>query len=107
MVVDRLSERQQAAARNLVVGRIVRITEEDVALVEYPGNSHGPLEAFIAVEPPEGRGGEWPPVLMAFLNGDPSAPVIIGFVRRKFSAPKVVRTRKRVALDADEEIAIS
>jgi hypothetical protein len=107
MVVDKLSDRQLATSHGPILGHIVRLTPEGVAVVDYPGNSAGPREAAIAVQPPPRRGGEWPPVLLAFLNGDASTPVIIGFVRRNFNIPKVAQKRKKLALEAEEEIALN
>ena len=70
-----------AAAR---VGRLVEITQEGVLLVEYAGNSAGPLPALLAtlatrelltVVAAEQRG-----VVLVFDDGNPLRPLIVGLV---------------------------
>src|SRR5262249_2459591 len=92
-------EETSAAVNGLVIGRIVRITAEDVALVDFPGNQAGPLEAGITADPPSICEGSWPPVLLAFECGDPTRPVIVGFVRRKFFTPKRI-------IEAGQELSL-
>jgi hypothetical protein len=68
----------------LAVGRIVRVSEEGRAFVDWPGNPAGAMEARSIVEtvrecdPADVEG---IPVLLAFENGDPSLPIVIGVIR--------------------------
>ena len=93
----------------VAVGQIVRITPEDLPIVDYPGNQGGPVQARIAVEPPLDRVFGWPPVLLAFENGDPVRPIIVGFVREKVKASALLSKSRRVrklVFDAEEEILL-
>jgi hypothetical protein len=92
-----------------VVGRIVRITSEGVPVVDFPGNAAGVIEARIAAEPPGEPSGQWPPVLLVFENGDPSLPIVIGFVREKITAkpaPEEKRRVRKLVFDAEEEVVL-
>jgi hypothetical protein len=91
------------------VGRIVQITPEGVLVVDFPGNAAGPIEARVSIEPPEDPSDEWPPVLLAFENGDPLLPIVIGFVRRKMRATSAREGKRRVrklVFDAEEEVVL-
>ena len=68
-----------------VSGTLVRIREDGRALVDFPGNRAGPLEARLAFSgaPPAPPAAE-APVLLAFEGGDLSLPLIIGFVCDRF-----------------------
>jgi hypothetical protein len=68
----------------LAVGRIVRVSEEGRAFVDWPGNLLGALEARSIVEPAgrcDSAVPEETPVLLVFENGDPSLPIVIGVIR--------------------------
>jgi hypothetical protein len=97
------------ATSAMALGHIVRITPEDIPVVDYYGNPTGPLEARIATDPPAECSGNWPPVLLAFENGDPTLPVIVGFVRRTMKAgPRQWESRRvrKLVLGAEEEILL-
>ena|SRR3974377_178929 len=88
----------------LILGRIVRSSPDDMPMVDYPGNPAGPLLARIATEMPSAPIETWPPVLLAFENGDPRLPIIIGFVRKKIN-----RERRRVpklVFEAEDEVLL-
>jgi hypothetical protein len=71
-------------AANVRVGQIVDLNERGEALVDFPGNSLGPLGARSAIGVDvriTGAIAENAPVLLAFENGDPKLPIIVGFVR--------------------------
>jgi hypothetical protein len=72
------------------VGRIVRQTTEGQALVDFPGNPFEEIEARLVVglaAPSCEYGNVDLPVLLVFENGDPTLPIIIGFVQNAFPAP--------------------
>jgi hypothetical protein len=109
--------------RRSVVGRIVDITPEGAAVVDFSGNALGPLPARSVITEPlsddvSDRIGA--KVLLAFEDGEPSLPIVVGFVRNTLFSPslksKVLRDVERpeeavmdgrtVRLDAKEEIAL-
>lgn len=74
-------EEKTAPIEGLRVGRIVRINESGLVLVDYSGNSLGPLVArttsssnakLLGKAKPAGR-----EVLLAFDNNDPGHPIIV------------------------------
>ncbi len=106
------------------IGRIVQITGDGRALVDWPGNAQGPVEArsILDAEAAEaaraGTGGAT--VLLVFENGDPSLPIVAGVVRDRL-APAVPKPEtvlhlakpkdalldgRRIVLDANEEIEL-
>ena len=108
---------------NFIVGRIVRITEDGRAVVDYPGNPMGPIEArSVAQAPPEGNGiGDVEvPVLLVFENGDKTLPIIVGIIRNtlhqsdlskritlSINKPKdVLLDGKKMVFEAKEEIEL-
>jgi hypothetical protein len=99
----------ERGAAAFAVGRILRVTEEGRPFVDFPGNTAGAIEARIATEPRCDPGEEWPPVLIVFENGDPSLPIIIGFVRAKITAKPARGEKRRVrrlVFDAEEEVVL-
>lgn len=85
-----LHPRWTAESGAVHVGRIVDLTTDGRALVDFPGNQIGPVEARSAVTAPsteDGNRHEDLPVLLLLENGDPNLPIIIGFVRDTFLAP--------------------
>ena len=73
---------------DLVVGQVVEINHRGRAVVDFPGNLQKPLEArAIFSELPRELSDENSkiPVLLFFENGNPKLPIIIGFIREKFS----------------------
>jgi hypothetical protein len=105
------------------VGRLVAVTAAGEPVVDYPGNTGGPLIARLALPASTHdevqRDGEQS-VLLVFEGGDVQRPVIIGLVRdRLIPAPKgrtavlqrtgnepVVLDGKSVDLKGRESIAI-
>lgn len=72
------------------VGEIVKITEEGYAVVDYPGNPMGPVEARSVISSSPQQNSEREqlfPVLLAFENGDPVLPVIVGIIRDSLYPP--------------------
>ena len=68
----------------MLVGRIVRLDDNRQILVDYPGNTRGPLAARLTVSAkreiltgsnPAGR-----EVLLAFIDNDPQRPLIVDAV---------------------------
>lgn len=119
-ITDKL---QQADRVAISVGTIVQINIRGQALVDFPGNLVGPVEARSVVSVPRpdeetiGRGIE---VLLMFDDGNPSAPIIVGVVREELCPtetsslrplePSISPTRevlvdgKKIVFDAKEEI---
>lgn len=70
-------------AISFCVGEIVKITEEGRAMVDYPGNPMGPLEARSVINAPfkrEDYSGGNISVLLFFENGDPTLPIVAGII---------------------------
>lgn len=107
------------------VGEIVKITEEGRAVVDYPGNPMGPVEArsVIGSSPQQTSEREQLfPVLLAFENGDPALPIIVGIIRHSLYPPisshevtlsidndkpqDAVVDGRKVVLEAKEEIVL-
>ncbi len=110
-------------AGSFSAGRIVQVTEEGRALVDWPGNPLGPVAARSIVEAPErfdSAAAEEMTVLLAFENGDPSLPIVVGVIRDTFRSSASVHPAalpfkppedavldgKTVVLDAKEEILL-
>jgi hypothetical protein len=117
---DKLEPAQVGA---VCIGRIVEVTGEGHALVDFPLNQAGPIHARSVIYAPsrvEPQTREGIPVLLAFENGDPSLPIIIGIIQQELcntssqtqeafseSRPKeAVLDGKRVVFDAKEEIVL-
>lgn len=85
------------------VGRVVRITPEGRALVDFDGNALGPLVARSAIqlysesELAELRRSS---VLLVFEDGDPTRPVVAGIVRDAVIGRRIRR------IEADEEVSL-
>jgi hypothetical protein len=112
-----------SGAANLCVGVIVQVTKQGRALVDYPGNRTGPIEArsiVTALAKHESRSHESRPVLLVFENGDRSLPIIVGFVHDTLYPPtprdevaltteqlhEIIIDGKKVVFDAREEITL-
>lgn len=68
---------------NFCVGQLVQITEQGRAIVDYPGNPSGPIEARSVIAGPNkdhSNGEKNFPVLLVFENGDPTSPIIVGII---------------------------
>ena len=104
------------------VGRIVRITKDGHAFVDFPGNQVEEHKARVAVELSGTSGAGWVeglPVILMFEDGDPTKPIILGVVRDTVNASLlheiVVATerpreglvdRKQIVFNAKEEIIL-
>ena len=118
-------ERQAADFSGHVIGRIVAISDEEQAKVDFPGNPNGPVTARstldAAASPLADRAAlVGAKVVLLFEEGDPELPIIVGIVsdrlRPKASVPVVeldknavrdvlVDGRQRV-LDAQQQILL-
>jgi hypothetical protein len=118
-----LNTLQPSEAKSFHVGQLVRVTAEGRALVDYPDNLMGPIEArsIIELKPTHVNLDESSlPVLLVFENGDPTLPIVIGIVRDTLYPPApleeatisverprdVVLDGRTIALDAKEEIVL-
>ena len=75
---------QAFEAKSYCLGKIVRISKEGRALVDFPENSAEPVEARTVVDVPlqhNCHGMVNIPVLLFFENGAPKLPIIIGVIR--------------------------
>jgi hypothetical protein len=105
------------------VGQLVQVSPKGKALVDFPGNPVGPLEARSlvgAIGSPEATLREDLPVLLVFENGDPTLPIIIGVIGEVIAPPGPWRQRalpldrpqegiidgKKIVFDAKEEIVL-
>jgi len=107
----------------MCIGQIVDIMRDGRALVDFPGNPGGPVEARQAVEGVSVemlRAAEPISVVLAFEHGDFRLPIILGIVRDRFpqarrggrtpATAKVEREilvdGKNLILDAHEELTL-
>jgi hypothetical protein len=112
-----------SGAASLCVGVIVQVTEQGRALVDFPGNRTGPIEArsiITALSKHDVSSHESIPVLLVFENGDRSLPIIIGFIHDTLYPPtpqdgvaltteqlhEVILDGKKMVFDAREEIVL-
>ena len=90
-------------------GRVVRIDSEGRPLVDFQGNTSGPVPAKIAVSETELAGLiEGAEILLVFENNDLSQAIIIGRIRDRLPSNGIeisIRGR-RVVVDADEEVEL-
>ena len=108
---------------NSCVGKIIQITAEGQAVVDYPGNPQGPIMArsvMVTSAKIDNDCYEGNQVLLFFENGNPALPIIVGIVRNTvyssapceeatFSAEKpldVMLDGKKIVFDAKEEIVL-
>jgi hypothetical protein len=107
------------------VGWFVGWSERDEALVDFPGNTAGPLVARSTVDLPareaSDNAGSPPEVMLFWENQSPERPIIVGMVRtpsRSEPAPtqappngqgplEVSVDGRRVTLEAQDEIVLS
>jgi hypothetical protein len=106
--------------RAILVGWIVRENDKGQALVDFPGNQVGPLEARSVIRDiPRHEAKGRIPVLLVFENGDPTLPIIVGEIcDRPFSstertvalctgqAPDVLVDAEKIVFHAQREIVL-
>src|SRR5215471_11678613 len=68
-----------------LVGILAKIDRDGSAFVDFPENELGPLQARVACDGEISPKAQGTPVLLVFDGGDPCRPVILGFVRDRFS----------------------
>ena len=72
------------------VGRVIGCSLQGLPVVDYPGNTHGPLVARVAVACNVGAV-TLPPrdadVLLVFDSGDPAQPIVLGMLAAPDAAP--------------------
>lgn len=118
-----LNNLQTTEVISFCVGEIVKISEGGHAMVDYPGNPVGPLEARSVINDPSNcninvQGSI--PVLLFFENGDPTLPIVAGVIHDTLYplAPSeemtvsmerphdAVLDGKKMILEAKEEIVL-
>lgn len=76
------------ALRHVVVGTLTRVDESGVPHVDFDGNELGELSARVVGETASySPGVAARPVALAFEGGDPSLPLILGFVSTRLEGP--------------------
>lgn len=92
-----------------VTGRIVSVSKDGVLIVDFPGNQLGAIEARSMLTSIPAQHSKSLPVLLVFENGDPTLPIVVGFVHRTVviegSSP-VGNRAQRLLLDAEEEVLL-
>jgi uncharacterized protein DUF6484 len=108
---------------NLRSGHIVGVTSSGEALVDYPGNSGGPLQArsVVALDLAEVSDPEPLPVLLFFERPGFGSPIILGVIHSTIHAPRpreasdlrapgptreILVDGKTFQVDADQEIVL-
>lgn len=110
--------------KSFCVGQIVRVTDENIAMVDYPGNQLGPVKARATTDvlgQLKTHSAVGTPVLVAFIDGDLKSPIIIGIIREALipttSSEEVMSDRvtglrdvtidgKKIVFDATKEIIL-
>lgn len=92
------------------LGCLAAVDPERGPLVDFPGNSAGPVDArlLVAVDSSALQAAveTRQPVALVFEGGDPSRPLIVGFVQPP-GAPREARIDgKRVVLTGSEEVEL-
>jgi hypothetical protein len=123
-ILDDLEKLFAAASVGAIVGRMIEITQQGQAIVDFPGNTVGPLRARSILAGEESHAAREDllrrPVLLALENGDPTRPIIVGFVRDELfpstygrkagtstqARPELTADGQRVTLEANEEIVL-
>ncbi len=102
------------------IGRIVDITDDYRAKIDYPGNPLGPVIARSVVRESDCEGLLDATVMLIFENSDPTLPIIIGLVHENINTPNMHETfdvpsakqhevgidGKRLVFEADKEIVL-
>ena len=116
----KIRECQSAETANCLVGHIVSLGKDGHVLVDYPGNTLGPVAARSTVSQPLEDASDNIPVLIVLENGDPALPIIVGDVRDTLLLNREVRKAdleieghreilvdgKKIAFEAAEQIEL-
>ncbi len=82
---------------SVVIGRVAAIAESGEALVDFPGNVSGslvPARSLVSINPADvGR-----QTALTFEDGDPSLPIVAGFLQEPQRAPA---TQREVKVDGE------
>ena len=87
--VKQLTQRD-APALSHCVGKIVEITASGQAVVDFPGNIHGPQPARSTLTAADASAIQTlpAPVLLVFENDDPTLPIISGVIQETLFKPE-------------------
>ena len=108
--ISRIRAEELADLSTHQVGAIASIDEQGRASVVFPGSHGVPVLARSVIDAPA-RAGEHPqvligaPVLLAFDNGEPDRPVIVGLVRDTLR-PDAVRPEVSLDLGKNRDVVV-
>ena len=94
------------------IGRVVSVGNDAVPLIDFPGNSHGPLVARLALSAAdtERLAKQWQDreVLIVFVGHDTRQPVITGLLRNSFDGVEIAECEsfERLLFKAEEELVL-
>ena len=95
---------------HVTVGQLVGVDEAGVALVDFEGNTHGPLPARIVGLLSHDDALRHPPVALSFEGGDRSRPLIMGVVSDRVQPAsgnrELMINGKKIELTADTELQL-
>ena len=82
---------ESVSVNSSVVGQVIEVTDEGVAIVDFPQNTAGPIEARSLL-----RGSDYvrleelpAQVLLTFENSDLSKPIVMGIISETLFAPAI------------------
>ena len=117
--INELFQPNPDAAPTPVAGKLVEVDPKGYALIDYKGNTLGPLRARTTITLPPSQAIPGQRLLIIFEDNDPSLPVIIGVIADKLvpnagqtvtlpvgTTDAAVVDGKKVRLDAKEEIQL-
>jgi len=102
-----------------LAGRLIRISYDGIATVDFPGNPYGPIEARSVVSLPPSEAIEGRQLLLVFEGNHFKKPIIIGIIEDRLVVNEdqtvvlsngkpdaIVVDGKKLRLDAREEIEL-